>query len=128
MSQDLERNKDTVRQFYDLSFNQRQPEEAVRRYVGGQYRQHNPNAGDGPEPFIGYVKWATTQNPAMRVDFKRFIAEGDLVVVHSHVRPSPEARGRAVIDIVRLENGRIVEHWDVVQDVPEAPKNDNTMF
>lgn len=128
MAHDIARNTATVKQFYDLAFNQRQPEEAVRRFVGSQYRQHNPNAADGPEPFIGYVKWATTTNPEMRVEFKRFIAEGDLVAVHSHVRPSPDARGRAVIDIFRLEDGKIVEHWDVVQDVPETAKNQNTMF
>jgi predicted SnoaL-like aldol condensation-catalyzing enzyme len=128
MSSSTEQNTSIVRQFYDLAFNQRQPEEAVRRYVGGYYRQHNPNAADGPEPFIAYVKWVTTANPELRVDFKRFIAEGDLVVVHSHVRPSSDARGRAVIDIFRVEDGKVVEHWDVVQDVPENPKNQNTMF
>jgi predicted SnoaL-like aldol condensation-catalyzing enzyme len=128
MSSSTEQNTSIVRQFYDLAFNQRQPEEAVRRYVGGYYRQHNPNAADGPEPFIAYVKWVTTANPELRVDFKRFIAEGDLVVVHSHVRPSSDVRGRAVIDIFRVEDGKVVEHWDVVQDVPENPKNQNTMF
>jgi predicted SnoaL-like aldol condensation-catalyzing enzyme len=100
----------------------------VKRYAGSYYRQHNPNAGDGTEPFIGFVKWITGANPQLRVDFKRFIAEDDLVVVHSHNVPVPGTKGRAVIDIFRLEDGKIVEHWDVVQEVPETAKNANTMF
>ena len=123
-----DQNKATVKAFYDLAFNQRQPEEAVKRYVGSSYRQHNPMAGDGPEPFISFVKWFTGENPQMRFDFKRFIADGDLVAVHSHLRLSPEARGTAVMDIFRLENGKIVEHWDVLQEVPEQAANQNTMF
>ena len=123
-----EQNKAIIREFYDLAFNQRQPEAAVAKHVGGMYRQHNPMAGDGPGPFIGFVKWFTGENPQMRFDFKRFIADGDLVAVHSHLRLSPEARGTAVMDIFRLENGKIVEHWDVLQEVPETAENQNTMF
>ena len=128
MTNNLEQNKENVRAFYDLAFNQKQPEEAVKRYVGKYYRQHNPNAPDGPEAFIGFVKWLTGTNPQVRVDFKRIIAEGDLVVVHSHNVAVPGTRGKAVIDIFRVEDGKIVEHWDVVQEVPETAKNDNTMF
>src|ERR1041385_4321310 len=98
----VETNKANVRAFYDLAFNERKPEEAVRRYVGASYRQHNPMAGDGPDPFIGFVKWFTTENPELRVEFKRFIAEGDLVAVHCHIIPAPSARGTAAIDIFRL--------------------------
>jgi predicted SnoaL-like aldol condensation-catalyzing enzyme len=123
-----EQNKIIVREFCDLAFNQRQPDAAVAKYVGKTYRQHNPMAGDGPEPFIGFVKWITGENPELRFDFKRFISEGDLVVVHSHLRPSPDVRGTAVMDIFRLEQGKIVEHWDVLQDVPETAQNQNTMF
>jgi predicted SnoaL-like aldol condensation-catalyzing enzyme len=128
MTDTTDSNKATVRQFYDLALNQRKPEEAVRRYVGPYYGQHNPMAGDGPEPFIGFVKWITTQHPQLRIDFKRFIAEGDLVAVHSHMIPAPGARGTAVMDIFRLENGKVVEHWDVLQEVPEKAQNQNTMF
>jgi predicted SnoaL-like aldol condensation-catalyzing enzyme len=123
-----DQNKANVKAFYDLAFNQRQPEEAVKQYVGSSYRQHNPMAGDGPEPFIGFVKWITGENPDLRVEFKRFIAETDLVAVHSHMIPAKGARGTAVIDIFRLENGKIVEHWDVLQEVPEKAANQNTMF
>ena len=123
-----EQNKSVVKSFYDLAFNQRQPEQAVAKYVGTTYRQHNPMAGDGTEPFIGYVKWLASTSPDFRFEFKRFIAEGDLVVVHSHLVPSKGARGTAVMDIFRLENGKIVEHWDVLQEVPEKAQNQNTMF
>ena len=123
-----QQNKETVQAFYDLAFNQRKPEEAVQRYVGAYYRQHNPMAGDGPTPFIGFVKWITSEHPALRMEFKRFIAEDDLVTVHTHMVPAPGARGTAVMDIFRLENGKIVEHWDVLQDVPERAQNQNTMF
>jgi predicted SnoaL-like aldol condensation-catalyzing enzyme len=121
-------NKEIVRAFYDLAFNQKQPEEAVKRYAGSYYRQHNPNAADGTEPFIGFVKWLTGSNPHLRIEFKRLIAEGDLVVVHTHNVAVPGTTGKAVIDIFRLEDGKIVEHWDVVQEVPPTSKNDNTMF
>jgi predicted SnoaL-like aldol condensation-catalyzing enzyme len=129
MAGNSERNKRVVREFYDLAFNQRQPEEAVKRYLGGTYRQHNPLAGDGAEPFIGFVRWLTGANPKLRVEFKRSVAEGDLVVVHCHLIPEPDARGTAVIDIFRLDSeGKIVEHWDVLQEVPETAQNPNTMF
>ena len=123
-----DQNKANVKACYDLAFNQRQPEQAVNQYVGSSYRQHNPMAGDGPEPFIGFVKWITGENPDLRVEFKRFIAESDLVAVHSHMIPAKGARGTAVIDIFRLENGKIVEHWDVLQEVPDKAANQNTMF
>lgn len=125
----VESNKTTVREFYDLAFNSKQPEQAADRYIGSSYRQHNPQAGDGVEPFVGFVRWITGANPQLRVEFKQFVAEGDLVVVHSHMIPAPGARGTAVIDIFRLDdNGKIVEHWDVLQDVPESTRNSNTMF
>ena len=125
---DLERNKQTVREYLDLAFNQGRPEEAAQRYQGPTYIQHNPAAPNGAEAFIAFVKDFRGQFPELRVDFKRFIAEGDFAVLHCHVKTTPEDRGVAVVDIVRLENGKLVEHWDVVQPVPETSANDNTMF
>jgi predicted SnoaL-like aldol condensation-catalyzing enzyme len=125
---DLEGNKETVRAFYDLAFNQKEPEEAVARYVGSTYIQHNPAAGDGPRPFIEFVKAYTDQFPELHVDIKRVIAEDDLVVTHSLIRTSPNDRGTAAGDLFRLEDGKVVEHWDVLQPVPETAANDNTMF
>lgn len=124
-----ERNKRLTWEFYDLAFNQRRPEDAAKRYLGDSYRQHNPLAADGAEPFIGFVRWLTSTNPQVRVELKRAIAEDDLVVLHVHLIPMPGARGTAVMDIFRLTpDGKIVEHWDVLQDVPEEVKNSNTMF
>jgi predicted SnoaL-like aldol condensation-catalyzing enzyme len=124
----LERNKQVIREWNELAFNQRRPEEAVARYLGPDYRQHNPGAADGAEPFIGFVKWFAQTYPAFRVEPKRIIAEGDHVVMHSHLIREPGDRGMAVVDIFRLEDGKLVEHWDVVQEVPETAANDNTMF
>ncbi len=125
---DTEQNKQTVIAFYSLAFNDKQPEEAVQKYVGSQYIQHNPQAPDGPEAFIGFVKSFAGQFPALNVEIKRAIADGDLVMTHSLLKTSPEDRGTAAADIFRLEDGKIVEHWDVLQPVPETAANDNTMF
>jgi predicted SnoaL-like aldol condensation-catalyzing enzyme len=125
---DLERNKETVRAFYELAFNEKQPEEAVSRYVGSRYTQHNPMAGDGPQAFIDFVKWYAGENPELKVEIKRIVAENDLVVTHSLIKTSPDDRGTAAADIFRLENGKVVEHWDVLQPVPETAANENTMF
>jgi predicted SnoaL-like aldol condensation-catalyzing enzyme len=125
---DLEANKQTVRAYYERAFNEGDPEGAVERYMGSRYIQHNPQAADGPEAFIGFVKWYRGEFPQLAVEIKRVIAEGDLVVTHGVIRTSPEDRGTAAVDIFRLEDGRIVEHWDVLQPVPETAENDNTMF
>ncbi len=124
----LEANKAAVMEFYDLAFNRKMPEKAAARFIGPYYRQHNPGAGDGVGPFIAFVKGFAKAYPSMHYEFKRQVAEGDLVVVHSHLVREPGDRGMAVMDIFRLENGQIVEHWDVLQDVPEKAENQNTMF
>ena len=125
---DLEQNKRTVRAFYEESFNDGDPEGAVQRYLGGRYVQHNPQAADGPEAFIGFVTWYRGEFPELRVEIKRTIAEGDLVVTHGVIKTAPEDRGTAAVDIFRVEDGKIVEHWDVLQPVPDEAANDNTMF
>lgn len=124
----LEQNKNTVTAFYKLAFNDHKPADAVLKYVGNTYKQHNPTVGDGPKAFIEFVEGFAKANPGLRADIKRIIAEGDLVVVHVHMKMSDEDRGLAVIDIFRLEDGKIVEHWDAMQPVPEKSANDNTMF
>jgi predicted SnoaL-like aldol condensation-catalyzing enzyme len=117
-----------VREYYHLALNLQRPEEAVQKYLGPSYRQHNPGAADGAKAFIAFVKSFTGAFPSLRFDFKRFIAENDLVVVHSHLIRQPGDRGVAVMDIFRIENEKIVEHWDVLQDIPEISANTNTMF
>ena len=104
------------------------PRRRAERYQGPMYIQHNPMAADGAEPFIGFVKYLKSEHPESRYEIKRMIAEGDLVVIHAHVTNSPEDRGVAVVDILRFEDGKAVEHWDVIQPIPETAANDNTMF
>ena len=125
---DREQNKQTVTAFFTTAFNDKQPAEAVAKYLGPQYIQHNPQAADGAEAFIQFVGGFVAQFPQLSVDIKRVVAEGDLVVTHSLIKVSPEDRGTAAMDIFRLKDGKIVEHWDVLQPIPETAANDNTMF
>jgi len=125
---ELERNKQNVVAYYEMAFNWNMPAEAVAMYQGPVYIQHNPLAPNGGEAFVAFVSGFKSQFPNARVDIKRVMADGDLVITHSHFTNGPNDRGSAVVDIFRLENGKIVEHWDVIQQIPERSLNDNTMF
>jgi predicted SnoaL-like aldol condensation-catalyzing enzyme len=128
MNYNLEQSKKNAIAFYDMIFNQCKPKEGIEKYVGDDYIQHNPHVGDGKEPFIEYFNRIAKEYPGKKVHFKRAIAEGNYVVLHCF-QEWPGDHDYAGIDIFRFDdNGKIVEHWDVLQVVPEKFANDNTMF
>jgi predicted SnoaL-like aldol condensation-catalyzing enzyme len=126
-AQQQERNKMTVVDFYEKGLNQKDFE-AASKYFGPRYTQHNPNAADGPEGFKALLQFLKEKFPASRSEIKRVFADGDYVILHVHAVREPGTRGVAIVDIFKLENGKIVEHWDVVQPIPEKAANANGMF
>lgn len=122
-----ESNKETVIAFYDAAINDKDFA-AASAYLGDKYIQHNPLAADGPEGLQAFLEFAKENLSGFKVEFKRVLADGDFVVVHAHATNGPDDRGSAVMDIFRLEDGKVVEHWDVMQPIPETAQNDNTMF
>ncbi len=125
---DLERNKKNVMAFYDLMFNKCEPEQAIARYVGNEYIQHNPHVESGKDGFIAYFEKMATDYPGKKVIFKRTIAEANMVVLHCH-QIWPGNLEYAGIDIFRLdEDGKILEHWDTLQELPKSTAHKNGMF
>ena len=123
----MEANKKAVVEFYDLAINQKNFE-AASKYLGPRYIQHNPNAKDGPEGLKAFLAFLREKFPDYHSEIKRVFADGDYVILHVHNVPAPASRGFAIVDIFKLENGKVVEHWDVKQEIPEKAANSNTMF
>jgi predicted SnoaL-like aldol condensation-catalyzing enzyme len=122
-----EANKKAVLEFYEAGLNQKDFD-AASKFLGPLYIQHNPTAPDGIEGFKAFLGFLREKFPDSHSEIKRAFAEGDFVILHVHSVREKGTRGRAIVDIFRLENGKIVEHWDVVQDIPEKPANSNGMF
>ena len=128
MNENLERNKKFVAEFYDLIINQKDYESA-KKYMGPRYKQHNPLVKDYPDGLREFIDFLRREAPEAHSEIKRSFAEGDYVILHVHSIRQPNTRGRAIIEIFRLnEDGLIDEHWDAIQDIPEDSANPNTMF
>jgi predicted SnoaL-like aldol condensation-catalyzing enzyme len=123
----LRRNKEMVLAFYDLLINKKDFN-AAARYMGADYIQHNPTAATGVD---GLRVWMTDfyrRLPDLRANVRRVIAEGDLVALHVEGTNGPGLGGSALVDIFRVRDGKIVEHWDVIQPIPKEALNNNSMF
>ncbi|MDH2997020.1 hypothetical protein A1D22_04885 [Pasteurellaceae bacterium LFhippo2] len=124
-----EQNKANALAFYDLAFNQHKVQEATDKYIGKEYLQHNPTVADGGKAFVDAFVPFLKAHPKSSAEVKRVMADGDLVMLHVHSKMDENDRGEAVVDIFRFdENGKIVEHWDVIQAVPEKTESGRGMF
>lgn len=123
-----EKNKKIVIDFYQGVFQKHQVKTYADKYIGDTYIQHNPYVENGKAPFINYFTEYFKKNPSAKNSIKRVIAEGDLVMLHVHSTQNSKDRGQAIVDIFRIKNDKIVEHWDVIQNIPEKSANSNSMF
>ncbi|NPE30531.1 SnoaL-like domain-containing protein [Methanococcoides sp. SA1] len=127
MEENLEQNKKNAIAFYKMAY-EGNPRKATEQYVGKEYIQHNPLVGDGIEPFIEYFESMREEYPEKSIEFVRVVAEDNLVALHTHqIWPGNEEY--VTMDFFRFdENGKIVEHWDSIQKIPEKSANNNTMY
>ncbi|MGF0521500.1 nuclear transport factor 2 family protein [Agrobacterium pusense] len=122
-----EANRKLVIEFYDTVFNKHEVEKGAAVIVDS-YKQHNPMVADGKKPFVDYFTGHFKENPQSKARIVRSATDGDLVYLHIHSTEKDGDRGRAIVDIFRVTDGKITEHWDVIQPVPETAANNNTMF
>ncbi len=127
MAQNLELNKQNAIEFYQTAY-MGEPAKAMELYVGDDYIQHNPLVGNGKQPFIDYFDEMARDYPNKQIEFVRAVAEGNLVALHTH-QTWPGGDEYVTMDFFRFdENGKIVEHWDSIQEIPAETKNGNTMY
>jgi predicted SnoaL-like aldol condensation-catalyzing enzyme len=126
-AEQMETNKKAVAEFYEFAVNKKDFG-AAAKFLGSRYVQHNPTAVDGLEGLKAYITFLRDKFPDAHSDVIRVFADGDYVIQHVHSVRTPGSRGNAIVNIFKLENGKIVEHWDVIQPVPEKSANNNTMF
>ncbi|TCJ79081.1 UNVERIFIED_ORG: putative SnoaL-like aldol condensation-catalyzing enzyme [Bacillus cereus] len=122
-----EKNKKMVVDFYNEVFNKHNID-IIPKYVSEDYKQHNPFVADGRKAFMDFFKDDFVKNPNSSAEIKRVVAEGDTVALHVHSRTNSQDKGVAIVDIFRIKDGKIVEHWDVIQEIPNEAANNNTMF
>jgi len=123
----LKQNKEKAIGFYKMSF-EGNPQKAVELYVGSKYIQHNPLVGDGIEPFIEYFERMKSEYPNKSIEFVRAVAEGNLVALHTH-QVWPDDKEYVTMDFFRFdENGKIIEHWDSMQEIPKISAHNNKMY
>jgi predicted SnoaL-like aldol condensation-catalyzing enzyme len=127
MNERLKQNKENAISFYKMAYNG-DPGKAVELYVGSEYIQHNPLVANGPEPFIAYFERMAKEYPDKSIEFVRAVSEGNLVALHTH-QTWPGDEEYVTMDFFRFdEGGKIVEHWDAIQQIPEKSANPNTMY
>lgn len=127
MNHNLEQNKKNTIAFYQMSYDGN-PSEAVELYLGDEYIQHNPLVGDGKEAFIKYFERMAKEYSNKSIEFVREVAEGNMIALHTH-QLWPQGEEYVTMDFFRFdENGKIVEHWDSMQQIPEDSANGNSMY
>lgn len=127
MMQELEVMKNNAMEFYRMAY-MGKPREAVNRYVGIEYIQHNPDVENGKEGFIRYFERMANEFPNKDIEFVRIIAEGELVSLHTH-QTWLNNEEYITMDFFRFDkNGKIVEHWDTIQKIPRESKSGNPMY
>lgn len=120
-------NKSLVEYFWNQVFNEHNPS-VIDSMTGIVYKQHSPGFKDGKAAFKEGITGFLKEFPDSTAEIKHIGADGDLVYIHNHIKLNAQDRGQAAMDIFRVKHGKIVEHWDIIQDIPEKAENNNTMF